>query len=93
MVTCVACGRQFIDDYELHRGCSDEARRECLKMYVNSLDGLQRALDVQRILPNGARPDWGLGRRMTPAMALGLCTRPLSTQEILCMRGVQSVSS
>jgi transposase-like protein len=32
---CVACGRQFIDAYEPHRGYSDEVRRECLKMYVN----------------------------------------------------------
>ena len=31
----VACGRQFIDAYELHRGYSDEVRRECLKMYTN----------------------------------------------------------
>lgn len=32
---CVDCGRQFIVDYEPHRGYSDEVRRECLKMYVN----------------------------------------------------------
>ena len=32
---CVACGRQFINTYEPHRGYSDEVRRECLKMYVN----------------------------------------------------------
>ncbi len=32
---CVACGRQFIDVYEPHRGYSDTVRRECLKMYVN----------------------------------------------------------
>jgi insertion element IS1 protein InsB len=32
---CVACGRQFIVDYEPHRGYSDKVRRECLKMYVN----------------------------------------------------------
>lgn len=34
---CVACGRQFIDAYEPHRGYSDEVRRECLKMYTNGL--------------------------------------------------------
>jgi len=32
---CVACGRQFIDAYDPHRGYSDEFRRECIKMYVN----------------------------------------------------------
>ena len=32
---CVACGRQFINAYEPHRGCSDQVRAECLKLYVN----------------------------------------------------------
>lgn len=32
---CVACGRQFIDTDEPHRGYADEIKRECLKMYVN----------------------------------------------------------
>ncbi|WP_416666325.1 IS1 family transposase [Egbenema bharatensis] len=32
---CVACGRQFIDTYDPHRGYSDEFRRECIKMYLN----------------------------------------------------------
>ena len=34
---CVACGRQFIDAYEPHRGDRDEVRRECLQLYVNGL--------------------------------------------------------
>jgi transposase-like protein len=34
---CVPCGRQFIDDYEPHRGYSDSIRQECLKMYVNGM--------------------------------------------------------
>jgi transposase-like protein len=34
---CVQCGRQFIDDYERHRGYSDDVRRDCLKMYVNGM--------------------------------------------------------
>jgi hypothetical protein len=54
---------------------------------------LQRALDVQRILHNWVKTHGGLGKRTTPAMAIGLCTRPLSTQELLCMRGVQCISS
>ena len=34
---CVNCHRQFIDDYQLHRGYPDEVRRECLTMYVNGM--------------------------------------------------------
>ncbi len=34
---CVDCGRQFITEYEPHRGYSDEMRRQCLKMYVNGM--------------------------------------------------------
>ncbi len=34
---CVNCHRQFIDNYQPHRGYSDDIRRECLKMYVNGM--------------------------------------------------------
>jgi transposase-like protein len=34
---CVNCSRQFIDDYEPHRGYSDIIRQDCLKMYVNGM--------------------------------------------------------
>lgn len=34
---CVLCRRQFIDDYEPHRGYSDSIRQDCLKMYVNGM--------------------------------------------------------
>ncbi|MEB3251921.1 MAG: IS1 family transposase, partial [Cyanobacteriota bacterium] len=36
---------------------------------------------------------WGLAKQTTPAMAIGLCSRPLSTQEILCMSGFRCISS
>ena len=32
---CVTSGRQFIDDYNIHRGYSDETKRESLTRYVN----------------------------------------------------------
>ncbi|MEA5451977.1 IS1 family transposase [Leptolyngbya sp. CCNP1308] len=32
---CVACGRQFIDCYEPHRGYPDDVKRHCLRQYVN----------------------------------------------------------
>jgi transposase-like protein len=34
---CVGCGRQFIDCYQLHKGYSENLKRECLKMYVNGM--------------------------------------------------------
>jgi hypothetical protein len=75
----------------LRRRCS--AYRRCQNLYANTRVGLQRVLDVQRIIHHWVRPHWELGRRTTPAMAIGLCSRPLSTQEILCMRGFQCISS
>ncbi len=32
---CVACGRQFIDRYDPHRGYPDDVKRDCLRQYVN----------------------------------------------------------
>lgn len=34
---CVNCSRQFIDNYETHRGYSQEFKRECLNLYVNGM--------------------------------------------------------
>ena len=45
---CCDCRRQFIDDYQLYRGYSDEVRRECLLMYVNGMGfrGIERVKGV-----------------------------------------------
>lgn len=75
----------------LRRRCSAYRRRQ--NLYAKTRTALQRVLDVQRIIHNWVRPHWGLGKRTTPAMAIGLCSRPLSTQEILCMRGFRCISS
>lgn len=32
---CVACSRQFIDDYAPPKGYNSAVKQECLKMYVN----------------------------------------------------------
>ena len=34
---CVPGGRQFINQYESHRGYSESIKRDCLKMYVNDM--------------------------------------------------------
>ena len=56
-------------------------------LYAKRLEGLQRVLDVQRLVHNWVRPHWGLGRNMTPAMAIGYCNRPISMHELLTQRG------
>jgi hypothetical protein len=33
---CVACGRQFIDQYAPPQGYGDQVKRECLKLYLNA---------------------------------------------------------
>ncbi len=58
--------------------------------YAKVLEGLQRALNVQRrLLHNWVRPHWGLGNNTTPAMAMGFMERPIEIVEILTSRGFQ----
>ncbi|MEM8641855.1 MAG: hypothetical protein AAGG51_24020 [Cyanobacteria bacterium P01_G01_bin.54] len=56
------------------------------------MEGLQRALDVQRLLHNGVRPHYSLGKKVTPAMAMGYWDGPLTTQEFLTLPGFPSLS-
>ena len=57
--------------------------------YAKKVEGLQRALNVQRLLHNWVRPHWRLGQKTTPAMAMGFIDRPLSIAEMLTCRGLQ----
>lgn len=57
--------------------------------YAKKGKGLQRALNVQRLLHNWVRPHWGLGPVKTPAMAMGFIERPLTLAELLLCRGLQ----
>ena len=58
--------------------------------YAKGGEGLQRALNVQRLLHNWVRPHWGLGKKTTPAMAMGYIERPMAIAEILTSRGFQN---
>ena len=69
----------------LRRRSSAYRRRE--NLYAKRVEGLQRVLDVQRLVHNWVRPHWGLGKNRTPAMAMGYCERPISMNEILTSRG------
>jgi hypothetical protein len=68
------------------------AYRRRQNLYAKNVEGLQRVLDVQRLVHNWVRPHWGLGKKTTPAMAMGYCNRPISIYEILTERGFTSIS-
>lgn len=74
----------------LRRRCSAYRRRQ--NLYAKNLSGLQRVLNVQRLIHNWVRPHWGLGKQTTPAMKMGFCSRPLSTLELLNSRGFRLMS-
>jgi len=73
----------------LRRRCSAYRRRQ--NLYAKHIQGLQRVLDVQRLIHNWVRPHWGLAKGITPAMARGFCDRPVSIHELLTCRGFDSL--
>lgn len=73
----------------IRRRCSAYRRRQ--NLYAKTTAGLQRSLDVQRLIHNWVRPHWGLGTKTTPAMAMGFTTRPLSMVELLNSRGFEAL--
>lgn len=60
--------------------------------YAKKVEGLQRALNVQRLLHNWVRPHWGLDKTTTPAMTMGFIQRPVTIAEILLSRGLEYVT-
>jgi len=69
----------------LRRRASAYRRRQ--NLYAKRVEGLQRVLDVQRLVHNWVRPHWRLAKDRTPAMAMGYSERPVSIDEILTSRG------
>lgn len=61
--------------------------------YAKQVKGLQRALNVQRLIHNWVRPHWSLGKRTTPAMKMGFIERPLKISEMLLSRGFECLTS
>ncbi len=57
--------------------------------YAKAVEGLQRALNVQRLIHNWVRPHGRFKQKTTPAMAMGFIDRPLSIAEILTSRRFQ----
>jgi hypothetical protein len=58
---------------------------------VKSFEGVQRSLDVQRLIQNWVRPHWGLKGKTTPAMAMGFTTCPISMAELLNSTGFEAL--
>ena len=84
-VTEVHANHSEAQNSALRRLRSADRRRQ--NLYAKRVEGLQRVLDVQRLIHNWVRPHWGLAKKMTPAMAMGYCERPISVNEILTTRG------
>jgi len=74
----------------LRRRASAYHRRQ--NHYAKVVEGLQRALDVQRLIHNWVRPHWGLEKKQTPAMAMGYLERPVAMLKILSSRGLECIT-
>lgn len=74
----------------LFRRASAYRRRQNLN--AKRVEGLQRVLDVQRLVHNWVRSHWGLEKNTTPAMAMGYCARPISMHELLTYQGISCLT-
>jgi len=50
------------------------------------VQGLNRAITVERLIHNWVRPHFSLGKKITPAMAIGYIKRPIMIEEMLNSR-------
>jgi hypothetical protein len=75
----------------LRRRASSYQRRQ--NYYAKVVEGLQRALVVQRLVHNWVRPHWGLEKNQTPAMAMGYLERPVTMLELLSLRGFKYITA
>jgi hypothetical protein len=74
----------------LRRRASAYHRRQ--NHYAKGVEGLQRALNVQRLIHNWVRPHWGLAKNPTPAMVTGYVKRPVTMLELLSSRGFKHIT-
>ena len=70
---------------------NERAYRRRQNLYAKTKTALQRTLNVQRIIHNWVRPHWGLGGKVTPAMAMGFISRPVTMHELLNSRGFKAL--
>jgi len=75
----------------IRRRCSAYRRRTNTE--AKNVEGLQRSLDVLRLVHNWVRPHSSLNKGITPAMALGLYHRPIQMEELLSWRCYPSATT
>jgi hypothetical protein len=88
--TDVHANHQEAFNASLRRRCSAYRRRQ--NLYAKQREGLQRSLDVQRLLHNWVRVHVSLPDKSTPAMTMGYIERPVTLREMLTCRGFESLS-
>jgi len=75
----------------IRRHCSAYRRRQ--NHYAKTVDGLQHAITAQRLIHNWIRPHSSFDGQTTPAMAIGLCDRPIPMEEFLTLRGYSAITN
>lgn len=69
------------------------AYRRRQNLYAKKVQGLNRAITVQRLIHNWVRPHFSLGKNITPAMAIGYIKRPIMMEEMLNWRSWEDNTS
>ncbi len=75
----------------IRRRCSAYRRRQ--NLYAKKVQGLNRAITVQRLIHNWIKPHFSLGKNITPAMAIGYIKRPILIEEMLNSRSWEDNTS
>lgn len=75
----------------LRRRASAYRRRQ--NHYAKKVEGLQRALNVQRLIHNWCHTHWSHGYQRTPAMEMDFIQRPIKIVEVLTARGLECITS
>jgi hypothetical protein len=73
----------------IRRRCSGYRRRQ--NHYAKQQQELQRSIDVQRLVHNWCRPHASLGKNVTPAIAMGFASRPISIFKMLHSHSYQEL--
>ena len=71
----------------IRRRCSAKRRTE--NLYAKKVEGLNRAITIQRLIHNWIRPHFSLGKNVTPAMAIGYIKQPITIEKMLNCRNWQ----
>lgn len=71
----------------IRRKCSAYRRKQ--NLYAKKVEGLNRAITVQRLIHNWVEPHVSLGKNITPAVAMGYVKRPILLEEMLNCRSWQ----